>query len=200
MQPSTRLARLGVRTVLQLGDPRLREVAAPVAADQLGQAETQGLIDDLVETMRAAHGAGLAATQIGVALRICVIEVDHNPRYPYKPPIPLTVLVNPEVAPLSDERFENNEGCLSVPGLRGNVARFTEVAVRAWDRDGQPLAFEVRGLSAGTYQHECDHLDGRLFVDKLTDPASLATWDNYERHQKADYLTRVHALIERYGA
>jgi peptide deformylase len=191
---------VGVRTVLVLGDPRLREVAQPVSAEQLASPSTQELIDSLVDTMRAAGGAGLAATQVGVPLRICVIEVDHNPRYPYKPPIPLTILVNPVLTPLTDEEFENNEGCLSMPGLRGNVMRCTEIAVAALDRFGQAVAFEVRGLSAGTFQHEVDHLDGRLFLDQLTNPATLATWANFERYQKDDYLVRVHALIARYGS
>jgi len=193
MQPS-------IRAILVLGDPRLREVAAPVDAGELAAPETQDLIDSLIATMRAAGGAGLAATQLGVGLRICVIEVDHNPRYPYKPPIPLTVLVNPIVTPLGGERFENNEGCLSVPGLRGNVARWTEVRVRASDRYGEPLDYEVRGLSAGTFQHECDHLDGVVFLDRMTDPTSLATWANFERYQKAAYLDRVRELVTRYGS
>jgi peptide deformylase len=190
----------GLLPILVLGDPRLRQVATPVAADQLAAPETQDLIDSLIATMRGAGGAGLAATQIGVARRICVIEVDHNPRYPYKPPIPLTVLVNPIVTPLGDERFDNNEGCLSVPGLRGNVARWTEVRVRGLDRFGAALDFEVRGLSAGTFQHECDHLDGLLFLDRMTDPTTLATWANFEHYQKEAYLSRVHELVSRYGS
>ena len=134
--------------------------------------------------MRAAHGAGLAANQIGVLKRVCVIEVENNPRYPYKPPIPLTVLVNPVLSPMSGELFDNNEGCLSVPDLRGNVLRHTEVRVEAFDRYGGPLDFVARGLSAGTFQHECDHLDGRLFVDRVTDPATFATWDGFVRFQQ----------------
>jgi peptide deformylase len=189
-----------MQPILLLGDPRLREVADAVSASQLAEPETQDLIDDLVDTMRSAGGAGLAAAQIGVGLRICAIEVDNNPRYPYKPPIPLTILVNPVLTPLTDELFENNEGCLSVPGVRGNVARFTEIRVQALDRLGASLDFEVRGLSAGTYQHECDHLDGRLFVDRVTDPATLSTWANFERYQKADYLGRVGELVSRYGS
>ncbi len=195
MQPSSER----LHPILQVGDPRLHERAQPVDPSVLADAATQDFIDDLVATMRAAHGAGLAATQVGAGLRICAIEVDHNPRYPYKPPIPLTILVNPVLTPLTDERFVNNEGCLSVPGLRGDVARLTEVHVSALDRNGEALDFEVRGLSAGTFQHECDHLDGVLFLDRLTDAASLATWDNFEQHQRAAYLERVAALIARYG-
>src|SRR5580693_4654619 len=115
------------REIVTVGDPRLRSPARLVDAAELTSAGVQELIDDLVATMRAANGAGLAATQIGADLRICVIEVDNNPRYPYKPAIPLTILVNPVVTFLTDERFENNEGCLSVPWLRGNVQRATEI-------------------------------------------------------------------------
>jgi peptide deformylase len=194
------LSGVSSRTILLLGDPRLREVAAPIPADPLASPETQDFIDSLVATMRAAGGAGLAATQVGVGLRICAIEVDHNPRYPYKPPIPLTVLINPVLTPLTEEQFENNEGCLSVPDLRGNVARFTELRVEALDRHGNPVDIEVRGLSAGTFQHECDHLDGLLFVDRVTDRSTLATWSNFERYQKVDYLARVGELVSRYGS
>jgi peptide deformylase len=188
------------RPILLVGDPRLRQVGAPLDAGRLADPATQVLIDELVATMRAAGGAGLAATQIGVPLRICVIEVDHNPRYPYKPPIPLTILVNPVITALTSELFENNEGCLSVPDVRGNVTRCTEILVRALDRSGGLLEFEVRGLSAGTFQHECDHLDGRLFIDRVTDATTLATWANFEKYQKEAYLRRVGDLIARYGS
>ena len=197
MQPSRREP--SVLPILEVGDPRLRQPAAEVDPATLADPAMQDLIDDVVATMRAAHGAGLAATQVGVGLRICAIEVDHNPRYPYKPPIPLTVLVNPEIRPVSEERFENNEGCLSVPDLRGSVLRFTEVHVTAIDRRGEPLDFGVRGLSAGTFQHECDHLDGVLFLDRITDPATITTWENFERYHRPAYLSRVAALIARYG-
>jgi peptide deformylase len=189
-----------VRTILQVGDPRLRRPAQPVDPATIGTDDVQGVIDDLVATMRAANGAGLAATQIGVDLRICVIEVDHNPRYPYKPPIPLTILVNPLITPLTDEQFANYEGCLSVPGLRGMVNRLTEIRVTAnAGRSGAPLDFTVCGLTAGTFQHECDHLDGLLFLDRMADPATLTTLDNFERYHRPAYLERVADLVERYG-
>ncbi len=187
------------RRILHLGEPQLRQRAEPVAPDDIPRAEVQHIIDDLITTMRSAGGAGLAATQIGETVRICVIEVDNNPRYPYKPPIPLTVLVNPTWVGLTEELFVNNEGCLSVPGLRGDVARLTQIRVHALDRNGAELDLTVRGLSAGTYQHECDHLDGMLFVDKLEDPASLSTWENFERYRRAEYLDRVAELVGRYG-
>ncbi len=187
------------RRILHLGHPELRRVAEPVDPAEIASSRVQELIDDLIVTMRAAGGAGLAATQIGEPVRICVIEVDDNPRYPYKPPIPLTVLVNPTVTGLSDERFVNNEGCLSVPGLRGDVERLTQIRVNALDRSGSNVVMTVRGLSAGTYQHECDHLDGTLFVDKLADPTSLATWENFDRYRRDHYLVRVAELVGRYG-
>lgn len=187
-------------TILTIGDPRLREVAQPMDVDDIRSAEVQDLVDQLITTMRSAGGAGLAATQIGVPRRVCVIEVDHNPRYPYKPPIPLTVLVNPVITFLTDERFENNEGCLSVPNLRGNVDRCTEIRVEGFDRDSRPLGFEVRGLSAGTFQHECDHLDGTLFVDRVTDTRTLSTWDEFDRHHRDAFVARVEALVARYGS
>jgi peptide deformylase len=188
-----------VRPILRIGDPRLRVVAAPVDPSEINGPAVQQLIDDLIATMRAASGAGLAATQIGEARRVCVIEVKDNPRYPYKPEIPLTVLVNPVITTLDEETFENNEGCLSVPNLRGNVARRVRIRVDALDRSGRPFTREVGGLSAGTYQHECDHLDGMLFVDRVTDARTLATWEEFSLHQRDAYLERVAALVARFG-
>lgn len=191
---------MAVREIVQIGEPVLREPARVVGEDELRAAETQGLIDDLVETMRHAKGAGLAANQVAVPLRICAIEVGDNPRYPYKPRIPLTVLVNPVIEPLTDETFDNYEGCLSVPNLRGVVPRHVGVRVRALTREGEPLEREVWGLSAGTYQHEVDHLDGHLFVDRVEDPHTLCTWDAFERHHRGGFVRRVEALVERFGS
>jgi peptide deformylase len=186
--------------IVKIGAPVLREVAREVSPAELASADTQQLIDDLIETMRAANGAGLAANQVGRAVRICVIEVDGNPRYPYKPRIPLTVLVNPVIQYSGGERFANYEGCLSVPDLRGVVDRDCSIRVDALDRHGQPLELEVRGLTAGTYQHEVDHLDGVLFVDRVTDPKTLTTWAEFRRHHEAAFVDRAKALIARYGS
>jgi len=188
------------REVLQIGEPALRRRAAEIPPEAIGTAATQTLIDDLIDTMRAERGAGIAANQVGEALRVCVIEVGDNPRYPYKPRIPLTVLVNPRLEPLGEERFENYEGCLSVPGLRGVVSRHAGIRVRAWDREGNELVREVWGLSAGTYQHECDHLDGVLFVDRVSDPRTLCTWEAFERHHRDAFVEYVGGLVERYGS
>jgi peptide deformylase len=181
-----------VLPITTIGDPVLRERAREVTAQELPA--LQGLIDDLIETKRAAQGAGLAANQVGDLHRIAIVEVEpDNPRYPYKPPFPLTVLVNPTVEPLADETIEINEGCLSVPGLRGTLERHARVRVRYLDRDGDPKQLEVAGLTAGTFQHEVDHLDGVLFVDRA-DPRTLSTWEH------ADFQEQARAIVERLGS
>jgi peptide deformylase len=170
----------------------LRQRAAEVSPDELRSSEVQQLIDELIETRREAGGAGLAAPQVGVAKRIAVVEVDEatRARYPYKPAVPLTVIVNPEIEPLSDEKLLINEGCLSVPGLRGDVERHTRILVKFFDRNCAPGEMVVDGLTAGTFQHEVDHLDGVLFLDRA-DPRSLATWEQFERHGMAQFLERI---------
>jgi peptide deformylase len=189
-----------VREILTIGHPALRQPARDVGRDELASAEVQALIDDLIDTMRAAHGAGIAATQVGVALRIAVVEVRHNPRYPYKPPIPLTVVVNPVIEPLDDEVVRINEGCLSVPDLRGEVDRHVTIRVRRWDREGHEHDEVVRGLTAGTFQHELDHLDGRLFVDCVTDPTTFTTWEQFERFHRDAFVARITDFVARVGS
>ncbi len=191
---------MALRKIASIGHPVLRTPAEPVPPEEIGSDRIQSLVDDLIETMRDAHGAGLAAPQIHEPVRIAVIEVADNPRYPYKPPIPLTVLVNPVIEPIGDETFENYEGCLSVPDLRGVVRRHARIRVRALDRHGAPLAFEAAGVSAGTFQHEVDHLDGVLFVDRVTDPKTLCTWAEFRRRHEAAFRERVEALVARYGS
>jgi peptide deformylase len=189
------------REIVTVGAAVLRERAREVTPAELASAPVQELIDDLVDTMRAASGAGLAANQVGELLRVAVIEVaGTNERYPYKPPIPLTVIVNPVIEPLDDERFEINEGCLSVPDVRGVVPRSVSVRVRYLDRHGAEHAVVRRGLTAGTFQHEVDHLDGVLFVDRITDPATLTTWEHFERHDRAAFEARARALVARVGS
>jgi peptide deformylase len=189
-----------IRKIATIGHPVLREAARPVTRDELPGNEIQSLIDDLILTMHDANGAGIAANQVYEPIQVCVLHVKDNPRYPYKPNIPLTVLVNPEVTPLTDETFLNNEGCLSVPNLRGEVPRFTKVRVKAWDRTGKELDYEVKGLTAGTYQHEVDHLRGKLFVDRVTDTTTLATWADFERYRMAAFVERAKALVAKYGS
>ena len=180
--------------ITTVGDPVLRRRADEVVPDELRSPEIQRLIDDLIETRRAARGAGLAAPQVSVSKRIAVVEVDDaaRRRYPYKPPFGLTVIVNPVIEPLSDEMLLINEGCLSVPDLRGDVSRYARTRVRFLDRTGEAGEVVVEGLTAGTFQHEVDHLDGMLFLDRA-DPRSLSTWEQFERHHQAAFLERIGA-------
>ena len=192
---------MSVREIATVGHPVLRERAREVTREELATPEVQRLIDDMVETMRAANGAGLAANQVHETLRIAVVEVRAgNPRYPYKPPVPLTVIVNPEIEPLDDETAEINEGCLSVPDLRGTVDRHVNVRVRYLDRDGNEHEEVRRGLTAGTFQHEVDHLDGVLFLDRVRDPATFTTWEQFERHHRDAFVARAEALVARVGS
>lgn len=187
--------------IAHVGEPVLRQKARELSLDELKTERWQRFIDDLIETMRDADGAGLAANQVFEPVRICVIEVRApNPRYPYKPPIPLTVLVNPVLEPIGEETFENYEGCLSVPDLRGVVRRHARIRVRYLDREGVSHEKEVAGVSAGTFQHECDHLDGKLFLDRVEDTTTLTTWKSFERHLKARFVEEIQKVVERYGS
>lgn len=185
--------------IAQIGHPVLRQRAREVTREELAGREMQRFIDDLVETMRDANGAGLAAIQVYNAVRVVAVEVKDNPRYPYKPNIPLTILVNPVLEFLGEERFENYEGCLSVPNLRGVVERRAEVHVTGWERDGSPFDRVIRGLTAGTFQHECDHLDGVLFVDRVKDPTTLTTWAEFDRFHRQAFVDRIVPFVKKMG-
>jgi peptide deformylase len=192
---------VSVLALRSVGDPVLRERTNPVSPDELQTADTQRFIDDLIETKRAADGAGLAAPQVGDARRIAVVEVtEGNPRYPYKPTFPLIILVNPRIVAHSDETIEINEGCLSVPDLRGTVERSARVDVEFEDRDGATQRLTVAGLTAGTFQHEIDHLDGMLFLDRVVDPRTLSTWEMFELHGREAFEQRARAIVARYGS
>jgi peptide deformylase len=156
-----------IRDILRMGDPRLLERSAPVAS--VPSPELDALLADLRDTMRAANGAGLAAPQIGVPLRVVIFGMASNPRYPDAPPVPYTELVNPVLTPLSDETEEGWEGCLSVPGLRGVVPRWRRLRYEGVDPAGQPIRREVDGFHARVVQHECDHLDGILYPMRMKD-------------------------------
>jgi peptide deformylase len=188
-----------LRKIATIGHPILRQAAREVGREELAATPMQALIDDMIETMRDAAGAGLASNQVYEAVRICVVEVADNPRYPYAPSWPLTILVNPRIVPTTEETFLNYEGCLSVPNLRGEVRRFTGVRIRAWDREGACLDFRLQGLTAGTFQHELDHLDGTLFVDRVADTRTLSTWADFDRFHKDEFVERARALVARFG-
>ena len=191
---------MAVLPILEVGHPTLREPARELTPQELADPEVQTFIDDMIETMRDAGGAGLAANQVGRAISVAVAEVDHNPRYPYKPAIPLTVFVNPEVEPLDAEVVCINEGCLSVPDLRGEVERNVNVRVRYLDRNGDERDEVKRGLTAGTFQHEIDHLRGVLFLDRVADPTTLTTWAQFERFHRAAFVERITEFVERVGS
>jgi peptide deformylase len=177
--------------IRNVGDPVLRERAREVDPSELPA--LQPLIDGMIATMRETGGAGLAANQVGELVRIAVAEVPEagNPRYPYKPPIPLTVMVNPVIEPLGSETLPIIEGCLSVPGLRGELDRFAAVRVRYLDRDGAEREDVFEGLTAGTFQHEVDHLDGVLFLDRVADRRTFMTWEEFEQRHRDPWLARI---------
>ena len=192
---------MAVLPIVDVGHPALRRRAREVPAAELASPAFAAFVDDLIETMRDAGGAGLAANQVGDLRRVAVIEVRQpHPRYPYKPEVPLTVLVNPTLEPLGEERFSINEGCLSVPDLRGDVPRAVEVRARWTDRDGGAHDEVRRGLTAGTFQHEVDHLDGVLFLDRVVDPTTYATWAQFEAHGRAAFVERAQELVRRVGS
>ncbi len=191
-----------VLPITYIGDPVLRTPTRPVTRDELADAAMQRFIDDLIDTMRDAAGAGIAANQVGRSVRICAVEVGEatTRRYPYKPPIPLTVLVNPTLEYLGDDTYANNEGCLSVPDLRGDLRRHIRVRATAWDRHGNDLLTKVAGLTAGTYQHEVDHLDGIIFVDRVEDTRSFSTWDEFDRHHRSHFVERITKFVDDIGS
>jgi peptide deformylase len=162
---------MAVRDILKMGDARLLRVAQPVAA--MGTPELRALVQDLFDTMAAANGAGLAAPQIGVDLQVVIFGFDSNQRYPDAPAVPLTVLVNPCIEALDDEMEAGWEGCLSVPGLRGQVPRHARIRYRGFNAEGEPIDRIAEGFHARVVQHECDHLVGRLYLTRMTDLSTL---------------------------
>lgn len=186
--------------VIEIGHPTLREVATPLTKEQLASDEVQTFIDELIDTRKQANGAGIAANQVDKAWRIFVVEIADNPRYPYKPEYPLTVMVNPVVEFLTDDRYDSYEGCLSIPNFRGSLKRCPHVRVTGLDRDGNALDFEVKGITAGTFQHELDHLDGILFPDRVEDPKTFCTWNEFSERYEAGFRQIVEAVEAKYNA
>jgi peptide deformylase len=184
--------------IIQIGHPTLRQRAREVTAAELDSPKLHRICTDLVETMRAANGAGLAAPQVDIPLRIFAVEVGDNPRYPYKPRLGLRVLVNPVVRPVSGETYSSYEGCLSIPDLRGLLSRSTEVEVTYLDPRGTEHVERFGGLSAGTMQHELDHLDGVLFPDRVKDPTSLCTGAMFRAYRQAEWVATIEPLLARF--
>jgi peptide deformylase len=158
---------MAIREVLKMGDPRLLALSEPVG--EFGTPELQELISDMQDTMRDLNGAGLAAPQIGVGLRVVIFGFEENPRYPEADPVPFTVLINPQLTPLGDVQDEGWEGCLSVPGMRGLVPRYRELRYTGFDAAGNPIDRTVKDFHARVVQHEVDHLDGILYPRRIRD-------------------------------
>ena len=157
---------MAIRDILKMGNPDLLKVSEPVDFEKDG---LKTLIEDMKETMKANHGAGLAAPQIGVFKRLVIFGFDTNDRYPEADSVPFTVLINPIITPLSDEKENGWEGCLSVPGLRGVVPRHTHIKYEGYNAEGNKIEREVEDFHARVVQHECDHLDGILYPMKIED-------------------------------
>lgn len=173
---------MAILKVARLGHPVLRRVAQPLSPDEILAPATQRLIDDMIETMHEYDGAGLAANQVHTLAQVAVLEVGANPRYPLAPSIPLMVLVNPVVTPVTDEMEEGWEGCLSVPDMRGLVPRYTAVRLECHDRDARPVDLMAKDFLARVIQHETDHLNGIVYLDRMRDLSSLshlAEWNRY---------------------
>lgn len=173
---------MAILKVCRLGHPVLRRVADPVPADTIPTPAFQQLIDDMIETMHEYDGVGLAAPQVHVAKQVAVLEVDKHPRYPEAPPIPLTVLINPRVTVLSQDLVDGWEGCLSIPDLRGVVPRYRELRVEALDRHGNPLTLVARDFHARVIQHEYDHLQGKVYLDRMPSLVTLTHLLEWQRY------------------
>ena len=174
---------MAIRRILNMGHPLLREVARPLSADELAAPRLRDLIRDMVDTLHDYGGIGLAAPQIGESVRLAIIEIEGGPtRYGELEPMPLSVFVNPVIEVLDPATAGYWEGCLSVPGLRGFVERPQHVRIRYTTLDNEPAELELRGFTATVFQHEFDHLDGTLFVDRVTDTRLLSFERELERY------------------
>lgn len=173
---------MSILKVTRLGNPVLRRIAEEIPLGQIGSPELQKFIDDMIETMREYDGVGLAAVQVHEAKQIAVLEVADNPRYSQKPRVPLSVLINPKMTPLSDEMEEDWEGCLSISELKGRVPRYKSIRVKALDRNGKELDFTATGFHARVIQHEWDHLNGKVFLDRMRDLSTLTHLQEFARY------------------
>jgi peptide deformylase len=173
---------MAILKVARLGHPVLRRVTEPLSSGELQSPSCQKFIDDMVETMKEYDGVGLAADQVHASKQIAVLEVADNPRYPEKPKVPLTVLVNPKITPLTEEIEEDWEGCLSIPDLRGTVPRYKSIRVQALDRSGKELDFIANDFHARVIQHEWDHLNGKVYLDRMRDLSTLAFLTEFARY------------------
>ncbi|HEY3067532.1 MAG TPA: peptide deformylase [Methylomirabilota bacterium] len=173
---------MAILKVARLGHPVLRQPAQPLSVEEIRSPDTQRFIDDMIDTMREYDGAGLAANQVHTPKQIAVIELQGNLRYPDAPQIPLTVIINPVVTPLTDEMEEGWEGCLSVPDMRGRVPRHVAVRLSYHDREGRPQSVIAKDFFARVIQHETDHLNGIVYLDRMRDLSTLAHIAEWNKH------------------
>ena len=173
---------MSILKVARLGHPVLRRVAGSVSEEELRSDSMHLFITDMVETMREYDGVGLAADQVHVSKQIAVLEVADNPRYPEKPAVPLTVLINPVITPLTKELEEDWEGCLSIPDMRGKVPRYKSIKVQTLDHRGASFEFVASGFHARVIQHEWDHLHGKVYLDRMSDLSSLCFITEFTRY------------------
>jgi peptide deformylase len=173
---------MSILKVTRLGHPVLRKVTEEVAARELKTPAMQKFIDDMIETMKEYDGVGLAADQVFTSKQVAVLEVADNPRYPKKAKVPLTVLINPRITPLSDEMEDDWEGCLSIPDLRGQVPRYRSIRIQGLDRHGRKLDFVAEDFHARVIQHEYDHLNGRVYLDRMRDFTTLTFLQEFTRY------------------
>ena len=173
---------MAILKVARLGHPVLRQPAAPLPPEQIQSSAIQKLINDMVLTMREYEGVGLAAVQIHESKQVAVLEVNENPRYPGKTKVPLSVLINPTVHPLTEEMEEDWEGCLSILELRGKVPRYKSIHVSACDANGQRLDFTASGFHARVIQHEWDHLQGKVYLDRMHSFSTLTHLQEFTRY------------------
>jgi peptide deformylase len=173
---------MAILKVSRLGHPVLRRIAELVPPELITRPEFQQFIDDMIETMREYDGVGLAAPQVHVSQQVAVLEVTKHPRYPDAPSVPLTVLINPRVTVLSETTVDGWEGCLSIPEMRGVVPRYGELRVEALDRNGQPLDFIAKDFHARVVQHEYDHLQGKVYLDRMPSLETLTHLTEWQRY------------------
>ena len=166
---------MSIRKIAKMGHPILRKMAAPIPTEDITSPKIQRLINDMLDTVIDANGAGLAAPQVHESKRLVVLELDEMEGY--------QIWINPVITPLTDDHMLTFEGCLSIPGLRGAVARPTKISVEAFDRDGKEISLTLDGFSAVVAQHECDHLDGVLYIDRV-ETQTLAYMEEYRKYNK----------------
>ncbi|MBI4341131.1 MAG: peptide deformylase [Candidatus Omnitrophica bacterium] len=173
---------MSILKVARLGHPVIRKPSASVPKETIASPEVQRFIDDMIETMSEYDGVGLAAPQVHISKQVAVIEVRQNRRYPGEGPIPLTVLINPKILSASKKQLEDWEGCLSVNDFRGRVPRAESLEVEAYNRKGEKVKFHAHGFFARIIQHECDHLAGKVFLDRMPNLSTLAHLNEFARY------------------